>query len=92
MKQSYCKIRLEPFHQGYGIAIDVGTTTLVAQLIDLQQGKVEGAANAVNPQGRYGSDIMSRIEYAVHQDQKRLTSLIREKINHVSYELNLLKY
>ena len=73
--------------EGYGIAVDVGTTTLVAQIIDLKEGKVLGAATATNPQSRYGADIMSRVEYAVKQDEKILTRLIREKVRELIAQL-----
>ncbi len=73
-----------PFHfqprEGYGIAFDVGTTTLVTQLIDLKAGEVTGVETAVNPQARYGADVVSRIEYAVLQKgREELTRLIRKK-------------
>lgn len=51
--------------EGYGIAVDLGTTTLVAQLIDKQTGKIRDVKTALNPQARYGADIISRIEYAM---------------------------
>ncbi len=73
--------------EGYGIAVDVGTTTLVAQIIDLKEGKVLGAAIATNPQSRYGADIMSRVEYAVKQDENTLTRLIREKVRELIGQL-----
>jgi uncharacterized 2Fe-2S/4Fe-4S cluster protein (DUF4445 family) len=50
--------------EGVGIAVDVGTTTLVAQLVDLGSGGVLGVETALNAQARYGSDLMSRIEAA----------------------------
>jgi uncharacterized 2Fe-2S/4Fe-4S cluster protein (DUF4445 family) len=49
---------------GAGVAVDVGTTTLVAQLVDLRTGAVLGVETALNAQARYGSDLMSRIEAA----------------------------
>ena len=51
--------------EGYGIAVDVGTTTLVAQLIDKQSGRIRDVKTALNPQASYGADIISRIEYAM---------------------------
>jgi len=64
----------------YGIAFDLGTTTLVAQLIDMSNGKVLGVETSLNPQNRYGADIISRIGYAVLQKkQDVLTRVIREK-------------
>ncbi len=73
-----------PFHfrprEGYGIAFDLGTTTLVAQLVDLHSGEVKGVETAVNPQAKHGADVISRIEYAVLRGgQRELTQLIREK-------------
>jgi len=66
---------------GQGIAIDLGTTTLVAQLLDLSSGQVLNVVTARNPQGKYGADIMSRIEYALHSDHAEiLKRLIRDKI------------
>ncbi len=53
--------------EGLGIAVDLGTTTLVAQLVDLQSGHVLGVQTALNPQAAYGSDVMSRVEFAVSQ-------------------------
>ncbi len=49
---------------GLGVAVDVGTTTLVAQLVDLTTGQVLAVRTALNAQARYGADVMSRIEYA----------------------------
>ncbi len=73
-----------PFHfrpqQGAGVAFDLGTTTLVAQLVDLRTGEVLAAETGVNPQARYGGDIISRIEQAVQQgNAHEMTRLIREK-------------
>ena len=51
--------------EGLGVAIDLGTTTIVAQLLDLQTGNVLGVRSALNSQAQYGSDIMSRVEYAI---------------------------
>jgi len=50
-------------HQ-YGLAIDVGTTTVVVQLIDLKTGKVLGAEGSHNRQARYGEDVISRMVFA----------------------------
>ncbi len=47
--------------EGFGIAVDIGTTTIVAQLIDLTTSQVLDVQTSRNPQTRYGSDVMSRI-------------------------------
>jgi len=49
---------------GLGIAVDLGTTTLVAQLLDLSTGRVLAVKTALNPQARHGGDVMSRVEFA----------------------------
>jgi len=46
---------------GLGIAVDLGTTTIAAQMIDLDTGTVLGVETALNPQASFGSDVMSRI-------------------------------
>jgi len=48
----------------YGIAFDIGTTTVAGYLVDLVTGKVLSSASAANKQGRHGADVISRITYA----------------------------
>lgn len=50
---------------GLGLAVDLGTTTMVAQLVDRQTGLVLGVRTALNPQARHGADVMSRIDFAL---------------------------
>lgn len=74
--------------QGLGIAIDVGTTTLVAQLLDLERGDVIAVRTALNPQARYGADIMSRVGFAVAESgHARLVEIIRRQIGKMIDEL-----
>jgi len=73
---------------GLGIAIDVGTTTIVAQLLDLRTGHVLAVRTALNAQAKHGADIMSRIEVAVAgYGQPELERLIREQIGELIQEL-----
>ncbi|MGZ8940592.1 MAG: hypothetical protein ACXW32_15415, partial [Limisphaerales bacterium] len=51
--------------EGFGIAVDLGTTTIVAQLVDLQSGNVLASVSSLNAQAQHGSDLMSRIEIAL---------------------------
>jgi len=60
---------------GLGIAIDLGTTTIAAQMIDMATGSIMGVETALNPQTSYGSDVMSRIQ-AVLQGAD-LTAVVR---------------
>lgn len=73
---------------GHGIAVDCGTTTLVAQLVDLATGRVLAVQSALNPQARHGADIMSRIQFAAAGDGLRtLSTLIRLEIGRLAAEL-----
>jgi uncharacterized 2Fe-2S/4Fe-4S cluster protein (DUF4445 family) len=73
---------------GYGLAVDVGTTSLVAQLIDLEKGKVYDAATAINHQSRYGADIMSRISYGLKPDGlSELCRLIRNQVGNMIQDI-----
>jgi uncharacterized 2Fe-2S/4Fe-4S cluster protein (DUF4445 family) len=67
---------------GLGVAIDLGTTTLVAQAVDLATGEVLGVASGLNPQAVHGADVMSRIQFAISGDAgaQRLAQLIREAL------------
>lgn len=47
--------------RGLGIAIDLGTTTIAAQIADLWTGTVLGVETELNPQARFGADVMSRV-------------------------------
>jgi uncharacterized 2Fe-2S/4Fe-4S cluster protein (DUF4445 family) len=74
--------------EGFGIAIDVGTTTIVAQLVDLQTGCVVAVRPALNTQAKHGADVMSRVEFAVASGgQPTLEQLIRRQIGRMIREL-----
>jgi len=64
----------------YGIAIDIGTTTLAAYLVDLETGKVVSVSSRQNPQTKYGNNVISRIEYA-RQGHDILVREIRTAVN-----------
>jgi uncharacterized 2Fe-2S/4Fe-4S cluster protein (DUF4445 family) len=66
---------------GLGIAVDLGTTTLAAQLLDLATGHVLAVRTALNAQARFGADVMSRIEFATaNGGAVQLRDLIRQQI------------
>jgi uncharacterized 2Fe-2S/4Fe-4S cluster protein (DUF4445 family) len=69
---------LEP-REGFGAAIDLGTTTLAAQLVDLATGEVLAVETALNPQARHGADVMSRIQYDLRHPGE-LTAMIRQTL------------
>ena len=55
--------------QNYGLAIDVGTTTVVAQLVHLKSGNVLGVAGSHNFQAHYGEDVISRMVFACARER-----------------------
>ena len=64
-------IKVEPGFEDacYGLAVDIGTTTCVGYLTDLNTGKVVNTESMMNPQVPYGEDVMSRITYAMTNDE-----------------------
>ena len=76
----------------YGIALDIGTTTLVASLVDLHHGNILGNSSVLNPLVYYGHDVMSRIKYSIsHKDglfrmHSELISAINFLITYLSSE------
>ena len=69
----------------FGIAVDVGSTTIAAHLCDLSTGEVSGSAGLMNPQIRFGEDLMSRVSYIMMNEGggKDLTRVVREAINEI---------
>jgi uncharacterized 2Fe-2S/4Fe-4S cluster protein (DUF4445 family) len=57
----------------YGIAVDVGSTTIAAHLCDLASGEVVAASGAMNPQIRFGEDLMSRVSWVMMNPAARPT-------------------
>ncbi|MFZ5431539.1 MAG: ASKHA domain-containing protein [Bacteroidota bacterium] len=66
--------------EGFGVAVDVGTTTLVAQLVDLSTGKVLAAETGLNPQVKFGADLISRIQAGVDGHTAEMAGLIRDAV------------
>ncbi|HIS93202.1 MAG TPA: DUF4445 domain-containing protein [Candidatus Alectryocaccomicrobium excrementavium] len=69
---------VDPGQSGVGCAIDVGTTTLAVYRVDLATGRVLGTDSAMNPQRRFGADVISRIQSAARGED--LTAPIREAL------------
>ncbi len=66
----------------YGVAIDIGTTTLVLYLINLTDGNLVDAASIYNSQIRFGDDVITRIVYATeHNELKSLNEAVIGDIN-----------
>ncbi len=74
--------------EGLGVAVDIGTTTVVAQLLDLATGHVLGVKTSLNPQARHGSDVMSRVQFAVAEGGLgNLRDLIRHEVGKLIRQL-----
>jgi uncharacterized 2Fe-2S/4Fe-4S cluster protein (DUF4445 family) len=67
----------------YGLAIDIGSTTIAAQLCNLTNGEVVAAGGIMNPQIRFGEDLMSRVSYVMMNSDGaiELTETVRGGIN-----------
>ena len=69
--------------QSYGVAVDVGSTTIAAHLTELGSGKVLASVGAMNPQIRFGEDLMSRVSYAMMNPEgvAEMTRVVRAALS-----------
>ncbi|MDH5567516.1 MAG: 2Fe-2S iron-sulfur cluster-binding protein, partial [Myxococcales bacterium] len=67
----------------FGVATDVGSTTIAAHLCDLASGEVLASAGIMNPQIRFGEDLMSRVSYVMLNPggEAEMTRVVREGVN-----------
>ncbi|MGI9271657.1 MAG: ASKHA domain-containing protein [Woeseiaceae bacterium] len=67
----------------YGLAIDIGSTTIAANLVNLTNGMVVATDGIMNPQIRFGEDLMSRVSYVLMNPDGavELTKTVREGVN-----------
>ena len=75
--------------EAYGVAVDVGSTTVAGYLLDLATGEVAATAGRMNPQIRFGEDLMSRVSYAMLNPggTAELTGAVRAAIDELIGEL-----
>jgi len=75
--------------RAYGIAFDVGSTTVAAHLCDLASGEVVASAGKMNPQIRYGEDLMSRVSYIMMNPggEEKLIAAVRRAMNELIDEV-----
>ena len=75
-------------HQIIGAAIDIGSTTLALYIYDLKNAKLAYESSAMNPQIRFGEDLMSRVSYVMMNKggDKKLTTAVRTKITEMLHE------
>ena len=73
------------FYEGkiYGLAVDLGSTTIAAHLCDLASGEVVASSGIMNPQIRFGEDLMSRVSYSMMNKggAAEMTAIVREGMN-----------
>ena len=74
--------------QVFGAAIDIGSTTLALYVYDLKDGKLVYESSAMNPQIRFGEDLMSRVSYVMMNKggDEKLTIAVRTKITEMLHE------
>jgi len=74
---------------GYALAIDLGTTTLAASLIETGSGRRLAMTGSMNPQARFGADVVSRLDAAVHSDDalQEMSALIRTELRRLAHLL-----
>jgi uncharacterized 2Fe-2S/4Fe-4S cluster protein (DUF4445 family) len=90
----YCRSRVIAVWPGfkrdaYGLAIDIGSTTVAAHLCNLTSGDVVATGGIMNPQIRFGEDLMSRVSYVMMHPEgaEEMTGAIRNGINELVQEV-----
>ena len=75
--------------KAFGMAVDVGSTTIAAHLCDLSSGDVVASAGVMNPQIRFGEDLMSRVSYVMMNPggEREMTAAVREALNTLAAEV-----
>ncbi len=78
-------------HEGglYGLAIDLGSTTIAAHLTDLETGEVTASSGLMNPQIRFGEDLMSRVSYVMMNPggDVEMTNAVRDALNDLALSI-----
>lgn len=85
LESEFTVIRVEQANEkpALGLAIDIGTTTVVVYLVNLENGEVLDKQGAYNKQAHYGDDVISRIVYAVESEEslKEMQNAVVESLN-----------
>jgi uncharacterized 2Fe-2S/4Fe-4S cluster protein (DUF4445 family) len=73
----------------FGLAIDIGSTTIAAHLCDLTSGEIVASAGLMNPQIRFGEDLMSRVSYSMMNPggATLMTAAVREALNGLAVDV-----
>jgi len=75
----------------FGIAFDLGTTTIAAALVDIAAGRIVAAGGGLNPQRQYGLDVITRLDYACRAqgNLRQLQQLVNSELARIAAELLL---
>ncbi|MCG5477391.1 MAG: DUF4445 domain-containing protein, partial [Sinorhizobium fredii] len=70
-------------NEAYGVACDIGSTTIAMHLVSLLSGRIVASSGTSNPQIRFGEDLMSRVSYVMMNPDGReaMTKAVREAVN-----------
>jgi uncharacterized 2Fe-2S/4Fe-4S cluster protein (DUF4445 family) len=77
------------YERAYGLAVDVGSTTIAAHLCDLVTGEIVASSGVMNPQIRFGEDLMSRVSYAMMNPggAAQMTGAVRAALSALAAEV-----
>jgi len=90
MNQEILDVKPGKVDQAYGLAIDIGTTTVAGYLCNLRDGKVVATESMMNPQVTFGEDVMSRITYAVNHPEDGLERMHRSIIDGLNHLIQMI--
>lgn len=77
---------------GYGLAVDIGTTTIAGYLYKFPEGELVREVGVVNPQVRYGADVVTRMEYSLRGGQELLQKSLLKQIEKLAEGVKVEKY
>lgn len=84
------EFEMDSFDGGYGVAVDIGTTTVVMAMIDLKTGEEVASASNINAQKHYGLDVLTRITYEYEHGEngiRELQTAIVDSLNEMLTEM-----
>ena len=82
------RYQMDPLQDGFLLAFDIGTTTVVCYLLEGKTGEQLQQASCVNPQSQFGADVISRIEYAMKENAQALSGCIRNTLDQLLREVS----
>ncbi|HKK62427.1 MAG TPA: ASKHA domain-containing protein [Bacteroidales bacterium] len=68
---------------GFGVVVDLGTTTIVGQIVNLKTSEVITTETTLNPQVRFGADLISRIDSSINGHAREMTNVVRTSIESI---------